>query len=138
MIKLKNILTEITDWNFEMPTNLKDTGKALKALKALKMKFSSQDAKNSYNHLKNFEGGKMFKHMAYYIVQGSGYPPDVYLIHETQNWLRDEKVGVSQLTISKYDDYQNDQDKRNSVGTVLVQTDKFLSQLRKLNVIKQG
>ena len=136
MIKLKQILREVTDYDFKLPKE-ENANKVIKVLKALKMKFSSQDAKNSYNHLKNFEGGKMFKHMQYHIVQGTG-SPDVYFIHQTQHWLHDEKVGVTKLLIAKYEDYENDQNKRTNIGTALVQTDKFVDQLRKVTVLKKN
>ena len=134
MIKLKQILKEFTDMNFEMKyVKDKNANKVIKVLQGLGFGISVGDVKAARNRLEDYEGGKMFKHMQYHVVQGKN---EVYFIYQTQHWLRDSDVDVTQVSVDVYDDYkQKTSDKRTEIGKVLVPTKKFLKGLGRLNIL---
>ena len=77
--------------------------------------------------------------MQYHVVQGSGYPPEVYFIYQTQHWLRDQNVDVTQVSIEKYDDYQGKTSaKRTDIGNALVPTKKFLKGLNRVKILDKA
>ncbi len=137
MIKLKQILKEFTDMNFEMKyVKDKNANKVIKVLQGLGFGISVGDVKAARNRLEDYEGGKMFKHMQYHVVQGKN---EVYFIYQTQHWLRDSDVDVTQVSVDVYDDYkQKTSDKRTEIGNVLVPTKKFLKGLSRLNILDKA
>jgi len=137
MIKLKQILKEFTDMNFEMKyVKDKNANKVIKVLQGLGFGISVGDVKAARNRLEDYEGGKMFKHMQYHVVQGKN---EVYFIYQTQHWLRDSDVDVTKVSVDVYDDYkQKTSDKRTEIGNVLVPTKKFLKGLGRLNILDKA
>tara|TARA_R110001583_G_scaffold42896_2_gene136440 strand:+ start:34310 stop:34795 length:486 start_codon:yes stop_codon:yes gene_type:complete len=134
---LNELITELTAQNFQMPKQDK-ANKVIMALQASGMKFSMQDNKNAVRHLQDFEGGKMFIHVQYHYVQTKAGEP-VYFYHQSQYWLKDQEVNVTQLYVEKYEDYENSGEKTKQViGRALVATDKFLEGLKRLTVLKKG
>ena len=140
MITLKQILKEVTDWDFEMKyVKDENPNKVLSVLKTLGFRISTGDVKAANKRLATYEGGKMFKHMQYHVVQGSGYPPEVYFIYQTQHYLNDSDVDVTQVSLKKYDDYQGKTtDKKTQIGKALVPTKKFLKGLSRLNILHKS
>ena len=137
MIKLKQILKEFTDMNFEMKyVKDKNANKVIKVLHGLGFGLSMGDVKAANKRLATYEGGKMFKHMQYHVVQGKS---DVYFIYQTQHWLRDSDVDVTKVSIDIYDDYQGKTSaKRTEIGNALVPTKKFLKGLGRLNILDKA
>jgi len=137
MIKLKQILKEFTDMNFEMKyVKDKNANKVIKVLQGLGFGISVGDVKAARNRLEDYEGGKMFKHMQYHVVQGKN---EVYFIYQTQHWLRDSDVDVTKVSVDVYDDYkQKTSDKRTEIGKALVPTKKFLKGLSRLNILDKA
>ena len=96
MIKLKQVLQEFTDMNFEMK-NVKDknSNKVIAVLKKLGFGISAGDVKAARNRLEDYEGGKMFKHMQYHVVEDKKrenhlpHMSDVYFIYQTQHYEKD-------------------------------------------------
>jgi len=137
MIKLKKVLQEVTDYNFEMKyVKDKNANNVIKVLNGLGFGISVGDVKAARNRLEDYEGGKMFKHMQYHVVQGKN---EVYFIYQTQHWLRDSDVDVTKVSVDVYDDYkQKTSDKRTEIGNVLVPTKKFLKGLSRLNILDKA
>jgi len=137
MIKLKKVLQEVTDYNFEMKyVKDKNANKVIAVLKELGFGISVGDVKAARNRLEDYEGGKMFKHMQYHVVQGKS---DVYFIYQTQHFLRDSDVDVTQVSVEKYDDYQGKtSDKRTDIGNALVPSKKFFKGLNRVNVLDKA
>ena len=137
MIKLKQILKEFTDMNFEMKyVKDKNANKVIKVLQGLGFGISVGDVKAARNRLEDYEGGKMFKHMQYHVVQGKS---DVYFIYQTQHYLRDSNVDVTKVSVDVYDKgYEKTSDKRTEIGNVLVPTKKFLKGLGRLNILDKA
>ena len=80
----------------------------------------------------------MFIHIQYHYVQTKAGEP-VYFYHQSQYWLKDQEVNVTQLYVEKYEDYENSGEKTKQViGRALVATDKFLEGLKRLTVLKKG
>ena len=140
MIKLKKILKEFTDYNFEMKyVKDKNANKVIDVLQGLGFGLGRGDVAAANKRLKTYEGGKMFKHMQYHVVQGSGYPPEVYFIYQTQHHLNDSNVDVTQVSIEKYDDYQGKTSaKRTDIGNALVPTKKFLKGLNRVKILDKA
>ena len=140
MIKLKKILKEFTDYNFEMKyVKDKNANKVIDVLQGLGFGVGRGDVAAANKRLKTYEGGKMFKHMQYHVVQGSGYPPEVYFIYQTQHHLNDSNVDVTQVSIEKYDDYQGKTSaKRTDIGNALVPTKKFLKGLNRVKILDKA
>ena len=137
MIKLKDILNEFTDMNFQMKhVKDKNANKVIDALQGLGFGIGRGDVSAANNRLKVYEGGKMFKHMQYHVVQGKS---DVYFIYQTQHYLRDHNVNVTKVSVDIYDDYKGKtSDKRTEVGNALVPTKKFLKGLSRLNILDKA
>ena len=136
-MKLKQILKELTDHNFQMKyVKDKNANKVIDALQGLGFGLGRGDVSAANKRLKTYEGGKMFKHMAYHVVQGKN---DVWFIYQTQHYLRDHDVDVTQVSVDKYVDYkQKTSDKRTEIGKALVPTKKFLKGLGRLNVLDKS
>jgi len=136
-MKLKNILKEFTDMNFEMSyVKDKNANKVIDALQGLGFGLGRGDVAAANKRLKTYEGGKMFKHMQYHVVQGKS---DVYFIYQTQHYLRDHDVDVTKVSIDKYVDYQGKTSaKRTEIGNALVPTKKFLKGLGRLNILDKS
>jgi len=137
MIKLKQILQEVTDYNFQMKyVKDKNANNVIKVLNGLGFGISVGDIKAARNRLEDYEGGRMFKHMQYHVVQGK---KDVYFIYQTQHYLRDSDVDVTQVSIDVYDDYQGKTSaKRKEIGNALVPSKKFFKGLNRVNVLDKA
>ena len=137
MIKLKKVLQEVTDYNFEMKyVKDKNANKVIDVLQGLGFGVGRGDVAAANKRLKTYEGGKMFKHMQYHVVQGKS---DVYFIYQTQHFLRDNDVDVTKVSIDIYDDYQGKtSSKRKEIGNALVPTKKFLKGLNRVNVLDKA
>ena len=137
MIKLQKILKEVTDHNFEMKyVKDKNANKVIDVLQDLGFGLGRGDVAAANKRLKTYEGGKMFKHMQYHVVQGKS---DVYFIYQTQHYLRDNRVDVTKVSIDKYvNDYKKTSDKRTEIGNALVPTEKFLKGLNRVNVLDKS
>jgi len=136
-MKLKNILSEVTDFDFKMKyVKDKNANKVIKVLRGLGFGLGTGDVSKANKQLATYEGGKMFKHMQYHVVQGKS---DVYFIYQTQHYLRDSNVDVTKVSIDKYVDYkQKTSDKRTEIGNALVPTKKFLKGLGRLNILDKS
>ena len=137
MIKLQKILKEVTDYNFEMKyVKDKNANKVIDVLQGLGFGLGRGDVAAANKRLKTYEGGKMFKHMQYHVVQGKN---DVYFIYQTQHFLRDHNVDVTKVSVEIYDDYQGKTSaKRKDIGNALVPTKKFLKGLGRLNILDKA
>ena len=143
MIKLKKVLQEVTDHNFEMKyVKDKNANKVIDVLQGLGFGVGRGDVAAANKRLKKYEGGKMFKHMQYHVVQGydrKRNKEDVYFIYQTQHYLRDNDVDVTKVSIDIYDDYQGKTSaKRKEIGNALVPTEKFLKGLNRVNVLDKA
>ena len=143
MIKLQKILKEVTDHNFEMKyVKDKNANKVIDVLQGLGFGVGRGDVAAANKRLKTYEGGKMFKHMQYHVVQGydrKRNKEDVYFIYQTQHYLRDNDVDVTKVSIDIYDDYQGKTSaKRKEIGNALVPTEKFLKGLNRVNVLDKA
>lgn len=143
MIKLKKVLQEVTDHNFEMKyVKDKNANKVIDVLQGLGFGVGRGDVAAANKRLKTYEGGKMFKHMQYHVVQGydrKRNKEDVYFIYQTQHYLRDNDVDVTKVSIDIYDDYQGKTSaKRKEIGNALVPTEKFLKGLNRVNVLDKA
>tara|TARA_R110002073_G_scaffold38161_9_gene109709 strand:+ start:4125 stop:4562 length:438 start_codon:yes stop_codon:yes gene_type:complete len=145
-MKLKNILSEVTDFDFKMKyVKDKNANKVIDALQGLGFGVGRGDVVAANKRLKTYEGGKMFKHMQYHVVEDKKrenhlpHMSDVYFIYQTQHYLRDSSVDVTKVSIDKYDDYQGKTSaKRTAIGNALVPTEKFLKGLRRVNVLDKS
>ena len=139
MIKLKQVLQEFTDMNFEMKhVKDKNANKVVDALQGLGMGIGRGDVAAANKRLKTYEGGKMFKHMQYHVVTDKKRS-DVYFIYQTQHYLRDHDVDVTKVSVDIYDDYKGQTSaKRTEIGNALVPTKKFLKGLSRLKVLSKS
>jgi hypothetical protein len=139
MIKLKQVLQEFTDMNFEMKyVKDKNANKVVDALQGLGMGIGRGDVAAANKRLKTYEGGKMFKHMQYHVVTDKKRS-DVYFIYQTQHYLRDHDVDVTQVSVDIYDDYKGQTSaKRTEIGKALIPTKKFLKGLSRLKVLSKS
>ena len=137
MINLKQLLKEVTDYNFEMKyVKDKNANKVIDVLQGLGFGVGRGDVAAANKRLKTYEGGKMFLHMQYHVVQGKN---DVYFIYQTQHYLNDSTVDVTKVSIEVYDDYKGKtSDKRKDIGNALVPTKKFLKGLNRVNVLDRA
>ena len=143
MIKLKKVLQEVTDYNFEMKyVKDKNANKVIAVLKELGFGVGRGDVAAANKRLKTYEGGRMFKHMQYHVVQGYDRKrdkEDVYFIYQTQHYLRDSDVDVTKVSIDIYDDYQGKTSaKRTEIGNALVPSKKFFKGLNRVNVLDKA
>jgi len=139
MIKLKQVLQEFTDMNFEMKhVKDKNANKVIDALQGLGFGVGRGDVAAANKRLKTYEGGKMFKHMQYHVVTDKKRS-DVYFIYQTQHYLRDHDVDVTKVSVDIYDDYKGQTSaKRTEIGNALVPTKKFLKGLSRLKVLSKS
>ena len=143
MINLKQLLKEVTDYNFEMKyVKDKNANKVIDVLQGLGFGVGRGDVAAANKRLKTYEGGKMFKHMQYHVVQGYDKrrdKEDVYFIYQTQHYLNDSTVDVTKVSVEIYDDYQGKtSSKRTDIGNALVPTKKFLKGLNRVNVLDRA
>ena len=136
-IKLKSLLKEFTGYNFkaEKPEKANDV---ISGLQKLGMGIGRGDYTSALKHLKTFEGGQMFTHVQYHYVQNKK-GGDVYFIHQSQHWLRDHNVGVTELyvTVQTFEEYKNNR-KGKFVGEAAVPTDDLLKGFKRVTVLKRG
>ena len=139
MIKLKQVLQEFTDMNFEMKhVKDKNANKVIDALQGLGFGVGRGDVAAANKRLRTYEGGKMFKHMQYHVVTDKKRS-DVYFIYQTQHYLRDHDVDVTKVSVDIYDDYKGQTSaKRTEIGNALVPTKKFLKGLSRLKVLSKS
>ena len=143
MINLKQLLKEVTDYNFEMKyVKDKNANKVIDVLQGLGFGVGRGDVAAANKRLKTYEGGKMFKHMQYHVVQGYDKrrdKEDVYFIYQTQHYLNDSTVDVTKVSVEIYDDYQGKTSaKRKDIGNALVPTKKFLKGLNRVNILDRA
>ena len=143
MIKLQKILKEVTDYNFQMKyVKDKNANKVIDVLQGLGFGVGRGDVAAANKRLKTYEGGKMFKHMQYHVVQGYDRKrdkEDVYFIYQTQHYLNDSTVDVTKVSVEIYDDYQGKTSaKRKDIGNALVPTKKFLKGLNRVNILDRA
>ena len=139
MINLKQILQEVTDYNFQMKyVKDKNANKVIDGLQDLGFGLGRGDVAAANKRLGMYEGGKMFMHMQYHVVH-DGKGSDVYFIYQTQHYLNDSTVDVTKVSIDIYDDYKGKtSDKRKEIGNALVPTKKFLKGLNRVNVLDRA
>ena len=137
MIKLKQILQEVTDHNFQMKyVKDKNANKVIDVLQDLGFGIGRGDVAAANKRLATYDGGKMFLHMQYHVVQGKN---DVYFIYQTQHHLNDSDVDVTKVSIEVYDDYQGKTSaKRKDIGNALVPSKKFFKGLNRVNVLDKA
>ena len=136
-IKLKNLLKEYTAYDFkaERPNN---ANKVIDCFKKLGMGIGRGDHIAALKHLKTFEGGQMFTHVQYHYVQ-KDVGEDVYFIHQSQHWLRDHKVGITEVYVEVRTEEEYKKSKKGKVvGRAAVPTDKLLKAFNRLTVLKRG
>ena len=143
MINLKQLLKEVTDYNFEMKyVKDKNPNKVIDVLQGLGFGVGRGDVAAANKRLKTYEGGKMFKHMQYHVVQGYDKrrdKEDVYFIYQTQHYLNDSTVDVTKVSVEIYDDYQGKTSaKRKDIGNALVPTKKFLKGLNRVEILDRA
>jgi len=137
MINLKQLLKEFTDYNFEMKyVKDKNANKVIDVLQDLGFGVGRGDVAAANKRLKTYEGGKMFVHMQYHVVQGKN---DVWFIYQTQHYLNDSTVDVTKVSIEKYDNYQGKTSaKRTDIGNALLPTKKFLKGLNRVKILDRA
>ena len=136
-IKLNSLLKEFTGYNFkaEKPEKANDV---ISGLQKLGMGIGRGDYNAALKHLKTFEGGQMFTHVQYHYVQKEK-GGDVYFIHQSQHWLRDHEVGVTELYVMKQTEEDYIKGKSNNlVGRASIWTDKLLKGLKRVTVLKRS
>jgi len=131
----ESLLKEFTGYSFKAEKPDK-ANKVIDALQKLGMGIGRGDHTAAVKHLKTFEGGKMFTHVQYHYVQKEK-GGDVYFIHQSQHWLREHNVGVTELYVMHQteEDYIKDKNKK-VVGRAAVWTDKLLKGLKRVTVLK--
>ena len=129
MINLKQILQEVTDHNFQMKyVKDKNPMKVIDHLQDLGFGLGRGDV----------AAGKMFKHIQYHVGH-DGKGSDVYFIHQTQHYLNDRDVDVTQVVLKKYvKGYERTTDKKVEIGRALVPTKKFLKGLKRLVILDRA
>lgn len=155
-MKLKDLLKEFTDHNWEIPKveptrvpHLKDQVEDLipKSLKS--QKDAMKQAKAVYNDPWRKKMGRyapVFVHVAYFYVE---YHGTVYFIHNRQYYQMDgnypEGVPIpklSKLYITIPVDYNKEQfnpgEKDAELGSYLVMTDDWMKDLHNLKIVKRG
>jgi len=135
MIKLKNILKEFTDQNFQMRKE-ENPGKVGSLLSKVGFSGIAPD-KKAYSRLKSFEGGKMFVHIQYHVIETKlGH----VFIHQTQYWLKDKDVNVTKISVETIKGEWNPRGTtdRKDIGSAFVDTKKFLAALKRVNIIDRA
>ena len=148
MIKLKHILSEITDYNFSFAKLLKDNKNHMKVKSVLaKAGIRGLDVKGpmrqtaALQNNPNFKG-IMFKHMQYRYIKGKD--GKTYFIYETQHWLSDAhnmpKINITEIQVSEAPKYPESTSSRDEkmIGSALVFTDKFLNAVKSVETLKRG
>ena len=136
-IKLKTLLKEYTAYDFkaERPNN---ANKVIDAFQKLGMGIGRGDHIAALKHLKSFEGGKMFTHVQYQYVQ-KDEGEDVYFFHQSQHWLNEMKVGVTELYVEvKTEEEYKKSKKGKVVGRAAVWTDKLMKGFNRVTTLKRG
>lgn len=145
MIKLKDLINEITDRNFSFADLVKNTRNGQKVVKVLaKAGMKGLDVKGpkldttALQNNPNFDG-TMFIHYQYRYIKGKD--GKTYFIHESQYYLTDAhnmpKINLTKIQLSEVPNYPDDKGEKD-IGDALVYTDQFLNAAKKVEVLKRG
>ena len=131
-MKLKQLLKEITEWNFKVDRE-ENPSAVGSILNKIGFRGVAPDRK-ALARIKSFEGGKMFVHVQYHVIETR---LGQFKLHQRQLYLRDKDVNVTHLYVDKLTEpyEQGYSMKTKDIGEVYVDTDKFLKALKKVNVI---
>ena len=146
MIKLKDLITEITDHDFDFHLLRKDTKKSGNKVKAAlnKAGIKGLDVRGPIQHTVALQNnpewtGTMFIHYQYRYIKGKD--GKTYFIHESQYYLSDyydmPKINLTKIGVSEYPNYPDDKGEKD-IGSALVFTDQFLNAAKKVEVLKRG
>tara|TARA_R110001592_G_scaffold121828_3_gene327860 strand:+ start:137 stop:553 length:417 start_codon:yes stop_codon:yes gene_type:complete len=138
MIKLKNIINELTSHNFEVPKQTNEM-KVTAALMNSNIPVGLGDQKAALKRAKSFEGGKMFIHIQYHFIQHKDHDP--LFIHQTQYYVTGHEVNCTQLYVEEVIDYDGGNvknAKKKELGRIMVPTDKLLKGLKRVKVLNKG
>ena len=97
---------------------------------------TAKTVKEATDRIMTYEGGQMFVHAQSFEVQPNGNAPDrpTYRLGQNQYWLRDRRVNVTSLTLTDItggkSQFGGALDKNALFGTVFVDTDVFLDEVR--------
>ena len=145
MIKLKQIIKEFTEYNFDPKEMWRSNSKNAKTVANTLKKagFSKVNLAKAQKHVNsldmNTSRGVMFVHVQYHVVEGKDGKK--YFIHQTQYHHRDFGTGGVNLTALYVKEAPNypDMDKgAKEIGRAVVLTDDFLDGLRRANVLKKA
>ena len=132
MIKMRQLLNEFTSMNFKVDREVNPSAVG-SVLNKIGFRGLAPD-KKALDRIKSFEGGKMFVHVQYHVIETRF---GQFKLHQRQLYLRDKDVNVTHLYIDKLTEpYEKGYSmKTKDIGEVYVDTDKFLKALKKVNVI---
>ena len=132
-MKLKQLLKEITDRNFKVDRE-ENPSAVGSILNKIGFRGVAPDRK-ALARIKSFEGGKMFIHIQYHVIETK---EGQFKLHQRQLYLNDREVGVTHLYVDKLTEPYAGKGvsmKTKDIGEVYVDTDKFLAALKRVNVI---
>ena len=145
MIKLKDLINEITDYNFDFARLRKDSKGGNKVKAALnKAGIKGLDVRGPIQHSVGLQNnpnnrGMMFIHYQYRYIKGKD--GKTYFIHESQHYLSDvhdmPKINLTRIQLSEVPNYPDDKGEKD-IGNALVYTDQFLNAAKKVEVLKRG
>lgn len=134
--ELRKTLKEYTVNNLDLSDTTSLYGKPVDpALFAKLMPKTAQTVKEAEKRIKAFEGGPMFVHSQVHYVMPKGNREDrpLFYFGQSQYWLRDKEVNVTQLLIEDITEagmkWTANRDKVKKIGWVLVDTKVFLNEL---------
>jgi len=146
MMKLKDILKEFTDYNFDPremhQSNSKNIQKVASTLK--KAGFSKVNLGNAQKQIRKVESemdksrGVMFVHVQYHVIETKDGKK--LFLHQTQYYHRAWGTGGVNLTalyVTERPEWPGDAGEK-EIGRAVVLTDDFLDGLRKANVIDRA
>ena len=136
MIKLKQLLKEFTSQNFRIDRE-ENPSAVGSILNKIGFRGLVPDRK-ALARLKTFEGGKMFVHIQYHVVETK---LGQFKLHESQYYLRDKDVNVTDVIVSKLTEPYAGKGytmETKTIGNAYVDTDKFLAALKRVNVIARA
>ena len=132
-MKLKQLLKEITEWDFKVDRE-ENPSAVGSILNKIGFRGVAPDRK-ALARIKSFVGGKMFIHIQYHVIETK---EGQFKLHQKQHYLNDREVGVTHLYVDKLTEpYQGKgySMKTKDIGSAYVDTDKFLAALKRVNVI---
>ena len=142
MIKLKNILNELTTQGLQIPDQ-KGERQTTMALMNAGIPVALGDHKAALKRLTGFKGGKMFLHVQYHYIEGKD--GKIYFIHQTQYYVTGHEVNCTQLFMQEVLDVdpavgfkKSKSYKKKEIGRILVPTDKFLKGLKRVKVLARA